>query len=308
MNKFWEGIGSGLSAQWVQQLFGPAFLFWGGGLLIYIYKESDFYTVWNWISSRDTPSQVAFLLIGAFVLLISSKLMEQLRFPFLRLLEGYWVWPFNYVSLPLVKLQRWMIQRDRNAWNELMNKWEIAPLSASERDELSRLEVNGHYAPSDLNDCMPTSLGNILKAAEATPHHKYGLDAVICWPRLWLLLPKETREILGNARQSMDAIVELWAWGLVFLVWTVWWPMSIIISLIWMIVAYLLAVQSAKTFSDLLESAFDLHRWSLYESVRWNVPAQSGEDEVNYGQKLTEYLWRGTTNKPVIFNQNKQTD
>lgn len=308
MNKFWEGIGSSLSAQWIQLLFGPAFLFWGGGLLIYIYKESDFYTAWNWISSRDTPSQAALLLIGAFVLLISSKLMEQLRFPFLRLLEGYWVWPFNYASVPLVNLQRWMIQRDRNAWNELMNKWEIASLSASEQDKLARLEMNGHYAPSDLNDCMPTSLGNILKAAEATPRHKYGLDAVICWPRLWLLLPKETREILGNARQSMDAMVELWAWGLAFLVWTVWWPMSIIISLIWMIVSYLLAVQAAKTFFDLLDSAFDLHRWSLYESVRWNVPAQSGEDEVNSGQKLTEYLWRGTTNEPVIFTQDKKTD
>jgi hypothetical protein len=168
-------------------------------------------------------------------------------------------------------------KKNRVKWESLMDKLAQGTISSTERRELARLEINGHYVPAQADDYMPTSLGNVLKAAESIPFHKYGLDAVICWPRLWLLLPKETREILGAARQSLDKMVELWSW-------------AIVISLGWMIIAYLLSVQAARTYVDLIESAFDLHRWSLYESVRWDVPRCSGSEEIVLGKKLTEFL------------------
>jgi len=45
------------------------------------------------------------------------------------------------------------------------------------------------HTPAESDRHMPTKLGNILRAAELRSKDKYGLDAVICWPRLWLLLP-----------------------------------------------------------------------------------------------------------------------
>jgi len=304
LSKFWESTGEGIAGQWLQYIFGPAFLFWGGGLIIIVF-QLGFYNVWNWISSRDVPTQVAALLIGLFVLLVSSKLMEQLRFGFLRLLEGYWTWPLSYLISPLTNLQKWFIEQDRKYWNTLMDKLEKGNLSPVEKRELARLESNGHYAPADLDDCLPTILGNVLQSAESTPRHRYGLDAVICWPRLWLLLSKEVQDAMNSARQSLDTLVELWAWGLLFLIWAFWWPGAILIAIAWMIVAYILAVQSARKYADLLESAFDLYRWSLYESVRWDVPRKSGEDEIMAGRQLTEFLWRGTSEFPVRYKKDK---
>lgn len=52
-------------------------------------------------------------------------------------------------------------------------------------------------------------------------------------------------------------LVEFWAWGLFFLVWAFWQPWVILISLFWTTVTYLLALQSARAYADLLESAFD---------------------------------------------------
>jgi hypothetical protein len=300
LTKFWESTGAGISERWLRQLLGPAFLFWGGGLLIIVFKIG-FYDVWNWIASRDVSTQTAVLLAGLLIVTFSSQLMGKMRFGFLRLLEGYWSWPLSYLIVPFTRIQHRLIERDRERWNGLMDKFEKGNMTPVQKRELSRLEANGHYTPADLDDCMPTNLGNVLQSAESTPRHKYGLDAVICWPRLWLLLSKDVREVLDTARQTLDTLVELWAWGLFFLIWAFWWRWAILISLLWMAIAYLLAVQSARTYADLLESTFDLYRWSLYSSMHWAVPARSGAEEIAVGKQLTEFLWRGTSEAPIPY-------
>ena len=63
---------------------------------------------------------------------------------------------------------------------------------------------------------MPTSIGNILRAAERRPADKYGLDAIIVWPRLWLLLPEATRTELRAAYGSLDLATATVIWGVLF--------------------------------------------------------------------------------------------
>jgi hypothetical protein len=301
LTKFWESAGEGLSKQWGAYLFGPAFLFWGGGLVIIVF-QMGFYIAWDWIASRDVPTQVAALLVGLFIIALSSKWMEQLRFSALRLLEGYWIWPLSYLMGPASQFQRGLIERERERWNVLMDKLEKGGLTSIEKHELARLEINGHYTPAKLEDCKPTLLGNILASAEDAPRQKYGLDAVICWPRLWLVLPKESQEAIGLARQKLDGLVELWTWGLLFLIWAFWWQWAVLIAILWMVGAYFLALQAAKIYSDLLVSAFDLYRWKLYEAAHWDLPVKSGMDEITKGQQLTQFLWRGTSKTPVNYH------
>ena len=66
--------------------------------------------------------------------------------------------------------------------------------------------------------------------------------------------------------------------------------------------AYVLILQAAMAYADLLESAFDLYRWELYKAARWPLPEASGEAEIAAGQRLTEFLWRGEV-KPSIQYQ-----
>ncbi len=184
-----------------------------------------------------------------------------------------------------------------------MERREAGLLTYAEVRELARLEVEGHYAPASLDECLPTALGNALRAAEAAPRERYGLEAVICWPRLWLLLPKDARETLAEARRVLDLRVELWAWGLLSLLWAFLWPWAAFLSLLWMTLAYALALDAARVYADLFQSAFDLYRWSLYEAVRWEKPTQSGDAEIALGQRLSEFLWRGTSEAPLTYRQ-----
>ena len=63
---------------------------------------------------------------------------------------------------------------------------------------------------------MPTRIGNILRAAETRPYDHYGLEAVIVWPRLWLVLPDSARQELSTARASLDSSVAAVIWALGF--------------------------------------------------------------------------------------------
>jgi len=39
---------------------------------------------------------------------------------------------------------------------------------------------------------MPARLRSILRAAESYPPRRCGLNLIVCWPRLWLVLPATT--------------------------------------------------------------------------------------------------------------------
>ena len=65
---------------------------------------------------------------------------------------------------------------------------------------------------------MPLELGNILRAAETKPEEKYGLNAIVCWPRFWLLLPEETKQEISGARAALDVGAQAMFWSLLFIV------------------------------------------------------------------------------------------
>ena len=303
LTKFWESVGEGLSEKWLS-LLGPSFVFWAGGLFILV--------GWNGLAilsktllALEVGQQVA-LLVGTLVLLLgSSSILQRLSYPILRLLEGYWPFPFYWLSLLLIKWQSFWISHWEHRWQNLEKKRSENKLSMKELRDYSNLERRLHYIPSNPNNFMPTVLGNILRMAETQPGHKYGLDGVVCWPRLWPLLSDKMREELGKARQSLNQAAELWAWGMLFLVWGFksWW--AILIGLIWAWVAYQMTLNNAVVYADLIESAFDIYRGDLYKALRWPLPRNPAEEREK-GQALTAYLWRGSeSDKPIFIGSNE---
>ncbi len=181
------------------------------------------------------------------------------------------------------------------------------------KDELATLDWRQHHLPLP-DQLMPTRLGNILRAAEQRPLEKYGLDAIICWSRLWLLLPDAVKQELQTARADLNTAARVWLWSMLFMGWGVWavgsialgltsglWPIPLGLILgLWPIpvgltsafFAYRWAIAAATLYGDLIDATFDLYRRLLYDSLRWSLPPDPDEER-RVGRELTEYLWRG---------------
>ncbi len=302
--KFWEGIGDQLSAQWFALLLTPAFVFWLGGFLVWVLHFGWGAVEQNFVH-LPLPEQVTYLVLGLLLVVFSSVAVQTIARPLVRLCAGYWpVWP-GWLNWPLLRVRNWCVQRQlrrmevlAGQWQELANKG-LKQLSVEESEAYTQLDQQLRQFPDD-SALLPTRLGNCLRAAELRPWMKYGLDAVICWPHLWLLLPDEARQELSEARASVNGALFNLLWGVLFLVWTLWAWWAIFVGVAVALFAYWQALNAAEVYGNLLNAAFDLYRLTLYDALRWPQPLDTS-DEKNSGQRLTEYLFRGTLDTPVTL-------
>ena len=153
-------------------------------------------------------------------------------------------------------------------------------------DELAqaRLERRRRRRPADPAYLMPTPVGNILRAAERRPVDKYGLDTVVLWPRLWLLLPDTARQELLAARTTVDSAVTAAIWGVLFCGFTIFTPYALPAGIVVAVasVAVILPAR-AQVFGDLIETAYDLHRTALYRQLRWPLPTDPATEPARGG-------------------------
>ncbi|MCA9994462.1 MAG: hypothetical protein KDE56_01870 [Anaerolineales bacterium] len=290
LTKFWEGLGGELATKGMTHMLAPAFAFWSGGLLAYVWRFGRT-NVDKWLQGRDSIFLGALVVATLLLLAASNTLVQRLEWPLLRWLEGYWPNWLSWLRRFLIKRQQAKQTAREQQWQALAAKG-LTTLPPAERQQYAQLDQTLRLFPASPNDMMPTRLGNYLRAAETWPRHKYGLDAVICWPRLWLLLPDNTRQDLAGARAALNQDVEWFTWALLFAVWAVltWW--ALIPSIVAMILAYRAALQTATQYGSLIEATFDVHRTSLYQALRFPLPTTPAEELVR-GVQLTEYLWRG---------------
>ncbi len=326
--KVLESFGGKLAEQWVATLLTPAFVFWLGGFTIAIQRWGGQALVTQFTRYPE-PLQIA-ILVGCLCLIAASAFIAQ-RFDFatLRFLEGYW----HPLLRPLRqgRVQHYCELKDRltqqnqelRAIEENNNKTFQAlktaiatqgAASLSDQERAQFLQLNEQrLKPIELEtliqlrqvlremptrnaDLMPTRLGNLLRAAERKPVDKYGLDAIICWSRLWMLLPDAVKKDLQEARADLNTAARVWLWSLLFCGWTFlgWnllatWPLLFGVLSAWF--AYGWAIAAARTYGELIEAAFDLYRHLLYQSLRWNLPPDP-EVERRVGAELTRYLRR----------------
>jgi hypothetical protein len=299
-SKFWEKLAEGIADKWTAQPLGPALVFWGGGLLAWAWRYG-WKTFTDWLEGLDNTAAYLALIVGGLLLLTaSSVVVERLQLAALRLAEGYWPRPFKGLRFALARCMGARLQKKEARWQALADI-EPEARSAEQQAEYANLDAELAHYPVDPRRLMPFRLGNILRAAEEYPQVRYGLVTNACWPRLWLLLPKETQETLAEARGQLNSAARLCVWSVLFLVWTVWAWWAVPAGLAAAVVAYYWGMMGAAgVYGDLLRAAFDLHRFALYEALRWPLPPGPAK-EVAYGEQLSEYLFRGTGGGGVQF-------
>jgi hypothetical protein len=207
----------------------------------------------------------------------------------LRLVEGYWPWPFRGLRVRLVdRINRSLVDKETNLGG-LADKYETRIATPLEAERYALLEKELDQYPQDANLRLPTRVGNILRAAEEYPWRCYGLEITIIWPRLWLALPEGAQKELTETRQTLDQIVQLFIWGVAFIIWTIWTWWALPVGLMVAVVAYLRIPALAEVFGQLLRAVFDMYRFSLYEGVHWPLPPNP-DTEKQIGEALTLYL------------------
>ncbi|MGI9002906.1 MAG: hypothetical protein ACR2GH_14805 [Pseudonocardia sp.] len=263
------------------------------------------------------------IVVGALLVLTASALIaERLTLPVLRLLEGYW--PARLVA-PLVRRRRRLRNDAQQRVNQIVRKRDLRGLELYEHVErlnlsrsrnrndaeqrrLGELEAKTTALPPvdaaallrdtdrlestpEPDEMMPTRLGDVLRAAERRPLHTYGIDGVCAWSALWLMMPADTRQLLGEARASLDAAARSWLWGALFLVWAFADPWAIIVAVVVPLLVYRFAIlPRALTFGSLVVTAYDLHRIALYDAMHLHRPLTPDRERAVDGPALTNAL------------------
>jgi hypothetical protein len=296
-------MGGKLAERWSALLLSPAFAFWGAGAAAWLWTRSSADQRERALDDLARLSDLAqaVVLVGALLVIAASGLVvERLALTVIRLLEGYWPRALQTLRRRLTARGARRKEEAEQRWGALQARWETGTASADEVAELVALERSLAALPADARELMPTRLGNVLRAAESRPGEKYGLDAVQCWPRLWLVLPDATKQEIGAAGADLNTSATWWTWGALVAVWTVFTPLALVVAAVAAALAYGALVGSAMRYGQLVEAAFDVHRGLLYDALGRPRPEHAAAER-RAGQEITQLLLRGpaTTSEPA---------
>jgi hypothetical protein len=166
--------------------------------------------------------------------------------------------------------------------------------------------------PHDSNRLLPTAFGNAMRAFEGHTGKRYGLDGIVAFPRIHLLLTSTEREPLVDAKIDvnvfMNAVVGAVLVGIALIVdAAINSPLKVIwvwLYLLPFVVAYVLykpMIGAGVRWGTEVRASMDVHRLDLYAKLGVRRPT-SFTDERNvaqavnyllvYGVPVDDALWR----------------
>jgi hypothetical protein len=161
-------------------------------------------------------------------------------------------------------------------------------------------EIHVHFPPaSRLEEVMPTRMGNILKSSEIYPEHRYGMIAVLMWPRLYNVLPDGMTKNFAAAATELEFMLVISALGVAFafaggIIATILLPWYIVpicflggLLVAWL--GYEGALRSATSYNLLIKAAFDLHRHTLLKTMGLLPAASYHKEKAQWS--LIAQLW-----------------
>jgi hypothetical protein len=271
--------------------FFPSLVFWGLLLTVFAAGQGNLLrivTAWN-----DQPVLMQTLqIIGfvAWVTFFAYTLSSQLTI-ILRLYEGYWGFPGG----------RYL--------HRLGQSWHQSRLRQLDQSPEGYESIYlGYPLPTQIEQVMPTRLGNILKNAELYPLDRYQIDAVLIWPRLYNTFPDKFIQTIADARSAVDFMLTISALSGLFaflagaylvVVGAVWW---LFLACFWgsLLIAWLAyegAVRSAVPYAQQIKAAFDLYRTELLKQYRLTPPATPDAEESCW-HELGLFLYRNVREQP----------
>jgi hypothetical protein len=234
--------------------------------------------------------------VGTAGVILLALVLQPLQFELVQLFEGYWpVWP------AVKQLRRRRVdahQRRRQSLEDDSNG--VGLVDPAEMDEAFwRLR---HAYPAH-DRVLPTKLGNALRAAEDRAGDRYALDAVVTWPRLYLVLPGKMLQVVTDELNQLDLAVRICALLLLAVplqgAVLVSQPVALALHPLWLaaplltalavVLSYRSAMSAAVGYGLAIEVAFDLYRFDLLSALHLQLPA-TRSDELDSNRELSNFL------------------
>jgi hypothetical protein len=235
------------------------------------------------------------------VILTISIILQPFQTAFIQLLEGYWGSSHFSRTLSGFFASRHCRKRDRvRAEIEQFEKSGIGPSAnkselATEAGTLADRLARSYPA----NKCLPTMLGNILRAGEENAGISYGLDVVTIWPRLYAVLPKATAALVDDLRNQLDIAVRFCvmsglatAVSFCLLCRHGWWLLLPAATAVLAWISYRAAIICAFSYGVGMRLAVDLHRFDLLTALHLPLP-RDRETEFKFNLILSEFFRQG---------------
>jgi hypothetical protein len=244
--------------------------------------------------------------------LLTALALSGLNYSLMRFFEGYPL--VTCKDAPLVRAMYCrLLKRQQKRFDRIRGKKENDKMDGMARGRAA-WELDRSF-PANRTRILPTSFGNAVRAFESHADARYGLDDVVAYPRIEMLMTKTAREPLIEARidvnVSMNAVIGAILVGIALLVdeavhrpqpWELSW-----MYLAPFFLAYLLHLPmtgAAIRWGAEVRAAIDLHRLELYERLGVRTPASPSDERkiataVSYllmaGEKLDDSLWQSHT-------------
>ncbi|MFD5402465.1 hypothetical protein [Streptomyces griseorubiginosus] len=265
----------------------------------------------------DAVSVVVFALAA----LVGGILLRPFERALVQQLEGYWNSPS-----PLAPLRAAAVELHRRRRNDAVGRvWTAEPAQvpagpatldsllahdrrAARQARRQKRDIQIQYSypddgmanlpgrESSSTDLMPTLLGNVLRRAERMAGGRYGLDAMVVYPRLYPYISERLADAMARQLELLAVTASLSvSFGLLGATTAPLlgrgdvWSLTPVAAVVLSALAYRGAVVTAGYTGILFNTVFDLHRFDLTSALRYKLPDTAAE-EFALNQRLTRYL------------------
>ncbi len=237
-----------------------------------------------------------------------SITVAPLQFRLVQWFEGYWSLNPRRKLRPLSVLRplwRFGMWRQRRRYARVIGAL-VVDESDDEAIALARSEAaadDARFRFPAAERLLPTTLGNVLRAAEDRAGVRYGIEGVALWPRLHALLPAEMASGIEDEVMQLDVSVRLvLTWLVTALIGTIMlaahptgvghhpgWIAAVAAMLLLAQLSYRGAVESALAHGRDIEVAIDLYRSKVLDIARLPVPVSLSQERQQFTDLLILY-------------------
>ncbi|MBB5496929.1 hypothetical protein [Paraburkholderia sp. MM5384-R2] len=325
-----SGLSKLLDKAFILGFFLPALL----GFTGFLAANADIPAFCDLLHKATSDSdKVGSLFSFLFIVWVLSLILLVLNNWFYQVLEGY-KWPFNREAwkrdernrrnrqLDLIERLRTELATENSAIERLKASKESLEHRKAESNRATvraRLyrnqERNARDFPRHENLVLPTAFGNTLRAFEGYSSEVYKVDSIFVWPRLLAVIPKDYQAIIADARAPVDFLVGLVVLGTFTSIFTlvraidIWLAdglsgnylladlfQNAAIAAAIAAIAYRLAILEARSWGDVVKSAFDLYLPALAEKLGFVLPTSQAAQREFWAAWSTQFRFHAPAN------------